>query len=190
MIGQKAHDRDEFAAMVAEHRWSELLNEIPIHAGDFFAINPGTVHAVKGALILETQQSSDVTYRVYDFDRRQPDGSERELHMAQCLDVIDFSAPLLTDGAVTAPEVDGITKLMSCSYFDVFRVRVSPDKPVVIPQDKPFMCVSMVSGRGGAAVAGDGPTHELERGSHFLAPAGCGDLAFAGDMELIASYAN
>jgi len=53
---------------------------------------------VKGALILETQQSSDVTYRVYDFDRRQPDGSQRELHMAQCLDVIDFSAPLLTDG--------------------------------------------------------------------------------------------
>jgi len=41
--------------MVEEHRWSKLLNEIPIHAGDFFAINPGTVHAVKGALILETQ---------------------------------------------------------------------------------------------------------------------------------------
>ena len=190
MIGQKAHDRDEFAAMVEEHRWSKLLNEIPIHAGDFFAINPGTVHAVKGALILETQQSSDVTYRVYDFDRRQPDGSQRELHMAQCLDVIDFSAPLLADGAVSAPEIGGITKLMSCTYFDVFRVRVTGGAPVTLTQDKPFMCVSVVAGEGGTVRAGEGPLHELRKGSHFLAPSGCGDLAFVGDMELIASYAN
>jgi mannose-6-phosphate isomerase class I len=190
MIGQRAHDRDEFAAMVEKHRWSELLNEIPIHAGDFFAINPGTVHAVRGALILETQQSSDVTYRVYDFDRRQPDGSRRELHMAQCLDVIDFSAPLLTDGTVSAPEIGGITRLMSCTYFDVFRARVAGGAPMVLPQDKPFLCVSVVAGEGGTVRAGEGPVHELKKGSHFLAPSGCGDLVFVGDMELIASYAN
>ena len=62
VVGQRARDRAEFAAMVEEGRWDELLNEIPIHAGDFFQIDPGTVHAIKaGTVVLESQQSSDVT---------------------------------------------------------------------------------------------------------------------------------
>ena len=68
--------------LVEEGRWDDLLNKVPVQAGDFFQVDPGTVHAILGGtLVLETQQSSDVTYRVYDFDRRQPDGSLRELHM-------------------------------------------------------------------------------------------------------------
>ena len=60
-----------------EGRWSELLNEVPVHAGDFFQIAPGTVHAIKGGtMVLETQQSSDITYRVYDYDRVQADGTK------------------------------------------------------------------------------------------------------------------
>ncbi|RVU97665.1 class I mannose-6-phosphate isomerase [Coriobacteriales bacterium OH1046] len=190
MIGQRAKDRAEFAEMVEQRRWDELLNEIPIRAGDFFDITPGTVHAVKGALILEVQQSSDVTYRVYDFDRRQHDGSLRELHLAQSLDVIDFSAPLLTSGEVTVPEVGGITPLMSCRYFDVERVRVHEGKPVALAQDKPFMCVSVIDGKGGSVSAGEGPAHALSKGSHFVAPATSGDLTFSGALELVVSWAN
>jgi mannose-6-phosphate isomerase class I len=198
MIGQRAKSREEFAQMAAEKRWDELLNEIPIRRGDFFAIEPGTVHAVRGALILETQQSSDVTYRVYDFDRKQPDGSMRELHLEQCLDVIDYDAPLKTTGEVTAPEVGGVTKLMSCKYFEVVRVRVRAGAPVTLAQDHPFMCVSVIEGEGGTvrvgssrADASDGGScekHALVKGSHFLAPFGCGDLSFEGDMELIVSW--
>lgn len=63
VIGQRARTREEFAQMVEEGRWGELLNEIPVHAGDFFQIDAGTVHAIKGGtVILETQQSSDITY--------------------------------------------------------------------------------------------------------------------------------
>ena len=80
VVGQRAHNREEFAQLVEEGRWSDLLNEMPIHKGDFFQIDAGTVHAIKaGTLILETQQSSDVTYRVYDYDRVQDDGTKREL---------------------------------------------------------------------------------------------------------------
>ena len=193
MIGQHAHDRDEFAQMVADKRWGELLHEIPIKKGDFFAIEPGTVHAVKGALILETQQSSDVTYRVYDFDRPQADGTLRELHMEQCLDVIDYDAPLKNSGEVTAPEVDGITKLMSCKYFEVARVRVRPDAPVTLAQDHPFMCASVIEGEGGTVTSAGSDAcraekSELSRGSHFLALTGSGDLTLEGDMELIVSW--
>ena len=199
MIGQKAHDRAEFAKMVEAGCWDELLNEIPIHKGDFFSITPGTVHAVKGALILEVQQSSDVTYRVYDFDRPQADGSLRELHMAQELDVIDYGAPLLADGAVTAPEQGGVTRLMDCRYFSVDRVRVAPDAPVSLEQSHPFMCFSVVEGEGGSVTVS--PTssaekraspeprrYELRKGDHFLAPYACGRLDYEGDLELVASY--
>ena len=62
IVGQRAKDRAEAAQMVKDGRWDDMLNVLPIHKGDFFQIDSGTVHAIKtGTLILETQQSSDVT---------------------------------------------------------------------------------------------------------------------------------
>ena len=187
VVGQRAHDRAEFARMVEEGRWSELLYEVPIKAGDFFRIEPGTIHAIEGGtLILETQQSSDVTYRVYDYDRVQADGTRRELHIPQTLDVVDFSLVPPASGEVTAPEVDGITSLMSCPNFDVVRLRPTEGTSVTLRQDHPFVCVSVVEGAG----AGETPAgrHELEKGAHFVAPARSGDLPFTGDMTIIASW--
>ena len=188
IVGQHAPDRDAFARMVEENRWHDMENFVPIAPGDFFDIKPGTVHAILGGtLILETQQSSDVTYRVYDYLRRQPDGSLRELHLRQAMDVIDYGAPAPSSGAVTAPEVGGVTKLMSCAYFEVLRVRVHKDAPVVLPQPHPFLCVSVAAGGGGFVTCAAG-IWEVTKGSHFVAPHGCGDLTLQGDMTLICSY--
>ena len=188
IVGQRARDRAEFAQMVEEGRWDELENLVPIKRGDFFDIRPGTMHAIMdGTMILETQQSSDVTYRVYDFDRRQADGSLRELHLAQAMDVIDYAAKAPESGEVTAPEVDGVTKLMSCEYFEVLRVRVSEDAPVTLPQDHPFLCVSVCEGAGGTVTTPAG-SWGIAKGMHFVAPHGSGDLTFTGDMMLICSY--
>ncbi|MBO7674686.1 MAG: class I mannose-6-phosphate isomerase [Atopobiaceae bacterium] len=187
VVGQRAQDRDEFAQMVDEGRWDDLLNKVPIARGDFFQIDPGTVHAILGGtLVLETQQSSDVTYRVYDFDRRQPDGSLRELHIAQALDVVDFSVKAPESGTVTAPEVDGVTHLVETPNYAVDRVVVAPDAPVTYAQPWPFLNVSVVEGSG--SVTAGGTTFELPKGTHFIAPVDSGDLAFAGDMQLIVSH--
>ena len=188
IVGQHAHSREEFAQMVKENRWYDMENFVPIQKGDFFDIKPGTVHAILGAtLILETQQSSDVTYRVYDYGRRQADGSLRELHLEQAMDVIDYDAPAPESGEVTAPEIGGITKLMSCKYFDVFRVRVSEDNPVTLEQNHPFLCLSVVEGQGGEIATPTG-SWTVKKGSHLVAPHGCGDLHLTGDMTLICSY--
>lgn len=188
IVGQRARSRAEFARMVEEGRWQDMENLIPIRPGDCFDIKPGTVHAILGGtLVLETQQSSDVTYRVYDYGRRQPDGSLRELHLQQAMDVIDYSVEPPASGEVAAPEVDGITRLMSCEYFEVLRVRVSPEAPVRLPQPHPFMCLSVVEGAGGH-IATPAGSWEVSKGSHLVAPCGCGDLVLQGDMTLIGSH--
>ena len=186
VIGQRAHDRAELAQMIEEGRWDDMLNLVPCHVGDFFPIEPGTVHAIQGGtLILETQQSSDVTYRVYDYDRVQNDGSTRELHIQQSLDVVDYGMEAPASGEVTAPEVDGVTELMECPNFVVDRVRVVGEKNV--EQEWPFLCVSVIEGSGTVSASEAGVEHEIARGTHFLAPAGCGELRFTGDMTLVTS---
>lgn len=187
VIGQRAHDRAELAGMIDEGRWDDMLNLVPCHVGDFFPIEPGTVHAIQGGtLILETQQSSDVTYRVYDYDRVGDDGKPRELHIQQSLDVVDYAAQAPASGEVTAPEVDGVTELMECPNFVVDRVRVAVEKDVAQPW--PFLCVSVIEGSGTVCASEAGVTHEIARGTHFVAPAGCGELSFVGDMTLVTSH--
>ena len=187
VIGQRAHARAELAGMIDEGRWDDMLTLVPCHVGDFFPIEPGTVHAIQGGtLILETQQSSDVTYRVYDYDRVGDDGKPRELHIQQSLDVVDYAAQAPASGEVTAPEVDGVTELMECPNFVVDRVRVAGEKDVAQPW--PFLCVSVIEGSGTVCASEAGVTHEIARGTHFVAPAGCGELSFVGDMTLVTSH--
>ena len=167
--------------MIEEGRWDDMLNVLPIHKGDFFQIDSGTVHAIKtGTLILETQQSSDVTYRLYDYDRPGTDGNLRPLHIEQSLDCINFNAQAPTDGTVTAPEVNGVTELESNPCYTVDRVRVNGSK--TLDQRWPFMCLSVIDGEG--TVCGD-PVH---KGSHLLAPSTVSSIDLEGKMELIVSH--
>ena len=84
VIGHHAKTREEVKEMILNKRWSEFIRVVPVHKGDFFQINPGCLHAIKGGtLILETQQNSDITYRVYDYDRLS-NGKPRELHKWNC----------------------------------------------------------------------------------------------------------
>ena len=188
IIGQRARNRQELAQMIDEGRWDDMLNLVPIHKGDFFRIDPGTIHAIKGGtLILETQQSSDVTYRVYDYDRVGVDGKPRELYIQQSLDVVNYDLVPPVSGRVTAPEVDGVTELMACDNFVVKKIAVQGEK--VVAQPYPFLCVSVIEGTGSVQVESNmAQPHILHKGSHFIAPAQSGDLTFSGDMTLIVSH--
>ena len=188
VVGQNASSKEEFEAMVEQGKWTELLNYVPIKAGDFFRIDPGTVHAIRtGTLILETQQSSDITYRVYDYDRLGDDGKPRDLHLAQSLEVIDYAQEALTSGEITASEIDGKTELMSCKYFSVEKYEIHEAKTIAQPW--PFMCVSVIEGEGTVcADGGNGVEHRICKGSHFIAPASSGSLRFTGTMTLITSH--
>ncbi len=92
IIGQKTGSKEEMAKVIQENKVMENLNIMNVNKGDFFNIPSGVVHAIrKNTKILEIQQSSDITYRLYDYNRKDADGNTRELHIDKSLDVIDYN---------------------------------------------------------------------------------------------------
>ncbi|GBF33911.1 mannose-6-phosphate isomerase [Desulfocucumis palustris] len=91
VFGHKAKNKKEFIELANEDKWDDLLVRISVQPGDFFLIPSGTVHAIgKGIVLLEVQQNSDITYRLYDYNRIGLDGKKRDLHMEKALNVIRF----------------------------------------------------------------------------------------------------
>ncbi|TGL77288.1 type I phosphomannose isomerase catalytic subunit [Leptospira yasudae] len=94
-----ATSREEFKTLVEQNRAEEVLRQIPVKEGDSFLLNPGRIHAIgAGILLMEVQQSSDSTYRVYDY------GRPRELHLQKALDVLDYSGPSEDDMMKPVPK--------------------------------------------------------------------------------------
>lgn len=181
VVGHNASTRKELQEMVEQGRWGELIREIPVKKGDFIQINPGTVHAIKGGLmILETQQNSDITYRVYDYDRLT-DGKPRQLHVKQSIDVITVPAPSARDSVRFVDDLpkNVMNELISCDYYTVWKLDVT--KPVVVEQKYPFLSMSVIEGEG--IVNGQ----MIRKGDHFILPAGIGEVTLKGDMKIIAS---
>ena len=181
VIGQNAKTREEMAQMVEQKRWMELIRQVPIAKGDFFQINPGCLHAIKGGtLILETQQSSDVTYRFYDYDRLS-DGKPRPLHIQQSLAVtqVPYQSGEPAQETWTAGDAS-ITRLVTCQYYTVCRMVLNGS--VTMNWDQPFVNVSFLDGSG----VMDGQT--VAKGDHLIIPAGYGTMEITGNLELIYSH--
>ena len=167
--------------MIHNARWNELIREVPIKKGDFFQINPGCLHAIKGGtLLIETQQSSDITYRVYDYDRLS-NGKPRELHVQQSIDCIE--APHHDyDGKITVENEGDLTKttLVKCDFYTLEKWDVAGKYKFTM--DKPFMNVSVINGEG--EINGS----KITKGDHFIIPSGIGECKISGDLTVMASY--
>ena len=181
IIGHNAKTKEELTEMIHEGRWSDFIREIPIKKGDFLQIDPGTVHAIKGGtLILETQQNSDITYRVYDYDRLS-NGKPRELHVEKSIDVITVPAKSVDDSvksALNLPE-NQLNELYSCKYYTIFKADVNGK--MEFEQKYPFLLVSVLEGDG---IVGSSP---VKKGDHFILPNGYGKVEMQGKMSLIVS---
>lgn len=94
MGGLKGTDRDSFLRAVEGGNAEEYLRRVPLDAGDAFHIPPGTVHALgPGLTVLEVQSNCDITYRLYDWDRRDQGGGRRELHLKKGMNAVDWDSP-------------------------------------------------------------------------------------------------
>src|SRR5690554_4370369 len=121
ILGHTAQTKHEFEQMIDQRRWDELLVYKEVKAGDFIYVPAGTLHAIgKGIVILETMQSSDTTYRVYDFDRQEKDGSYRELHLEPSKDVSTIPhKDVKLNVVMTKLENTVITTFISNAFFTV-----------------------------------------------------------------------
>lgn len=182
VIGHHARDKKELRSMIEENDWDKLIRVLPIKKGDFFQIEPGTVHAIKaGTLILETQQNSDITYRLYDYGRLQ-NGKPRELHIEKSIDVIRCPHKDITATSNTKHfEHAKVEELISCRFYTVEKRTIEGKQTFL--QNEPFLIVSVLEGSGCI----DGT--EIKKGEHFILPAGYGEYTLDGNMVLITSFA-
>lgn len=183
IIGHNAATKDELNEMIDQGRFRELVREIPVQSGDFVQIDAGTVHAIKGGImLLETQQSSDVTYRLYDYDRIW-NGAKRELHIEKCKDVIAVPAPDAEKAVLheTLQRTEGIQAddrlLVRCPWYEVHRLRINGRYSSDVGNE--YLLMTVVEGEGKI----DGC--RLRKGMFFIVPAGYGKFTLQGSLKII-----
>ena len=113
---KKDSNQEEYISHLENKNLVALLNESPVKKGDVFFLETGTIHAIgAGVVVAEIQQTSDVTYRIYDWDRVDANGNGRELHTELALDAINYNA---TDSKITyKEEANQSTLVVDCPYF-------------------------------------------------------------------------
>ncbi|MCR5469243.1 MAG: class I mannose-6-phosphate isomerase [Lachnospiraceae bacterium] len=181
VAGHNAKTKEELESMIHEGRWNDFIREIPVKKGDFIQIDPGTVHAIKGGiLLLETQQNSDITYRVYDYDRLQ-NGKKRELHVEKSIDVITVPAKSVDDSVLhfADTEKNTLVKMYECKYYRVYKADVDDALEIDIPAD--YVLVSVTEGEG--FIDGDA----VKKGDHMILPFGYGKAVVTGNLQIILS---
>ena len=179
VVGHNARTREELISMIDHKQWDELIRYVPVKPGDFVQINPGTVHAITGdIMILETQQNSDITYRVYDYDRLM-DGKPRQLHLEQSKQVI--TVPADAGAVVHTSDTDPVQELVTSAYYTVWKFLVDDNLTIDVTDELSFMMLSVVEGEGSV-------NHRyVKKGDHFILPNGFGKCELQGKMTLIGS---
>lgn len=181
IIGTKNCSKEEFEEAIEDGNLDKYLNKIPVKKGDFFYVQSGLVHAIcEGVLIAEIQQSSDTTYRVYDYNRG------REIHVQKALEVIDFSLKGENSKGVLIQK-DGYDKSYLClsEYFTIQKYKI---KTLVreISDENRFYLFTCVEGSG--LIKYNGKEEKIFMGDSIFIPAALGEYELVGEFTLLKSY--
>ncbi len=173
--------RDEVEEHIRHNALTDLLRFIPVKKGESYFIPAGTIHAIgKGLLIAEVQQNSNVTYRVYDYGRRDAAGNTRPLHVEQALAVADLTrADTATQPSKTVTEGGTFTQLAQCPYFCVSKLEAHGK--VALDTKDSFCAVLVTDGEGTI----DGQA--FGRYDTFFIPADYGKVELNGQFEAVIS---
>lgn len=181
IVGTKDCDKETFKKAIEDGNLDKYLNKIPVKKGDFFYVQSGLVHAIcEGILIAEIQQSSDTTYRVYDYNRG------REIHVEKALDVIDFSLKGENTQGITIKN-DGYDKTYLClrEYFTIQKYEVNTSVKEASDEDR-FYLFTCVDGEG--TIKYNGGEEKISMGDSIFIPASLGEYELCGKFTLLKSY--
>ena len=162
--------KEEYETAIKENCLTELLNFYEVKAGECYFIPAGTIHAIgKGCLICEIQQNSNLTYRVYDYGRKDKNGNERELHIEKALKVTNLNRfmPIIFEGC-----------LGKCEYFTVRGYEIDGEMQLST-DEKSFQCVTCVKGNGFIEEM------EIKQGDSYFIPADYGKYTIKGKIKII-----
>jgi mannose-6-phosphate isomerase len=180
-------DKREYLEYLENGKITELLNFEEVQKGDSVFINTGKVHAIGGGVLLaEIQQTSDITYRIYDWDRVDANGESRELHTALALDAIDFEKK--DDYKLNYDkEPNSSSEIASCEYFTTNYLPVKGQVEKDYSELDSFVIYMCVNGKANIAI-GD-HAENLQRGQSILIPASAEKVIIkAENAELLEVY--
>lgn len=168
---KRGFDREALAREVHRGTTEMCLHAFEPSAGDCVFIPAGTVHAIgAGLVIAEIQQSSDTTFRLFDWNRVGADGQPRQLHIEESLEVIDFDRGPVNPQTPQPTDQPGRTRLVTCDKFVLDRIH--GDQPWSVGGDDGCHLVAVVE--GAAKIQGDPAETPLRMGESMLLPAACG----------------
>ena len=172
---KKSVTKEELADAIQKNTVEELLNTVSSKAGDVFFVEAGTVHAIgAGNVIAEIQQNSNVTYRLYDYNRKDKNGNTRELHIekgvkaANCNETEPREIPVCSDG----------TRLLgSCEYFAVKELKLTSKRELFV-DEKSYQALMVVD--GSTELETEDKTITINKGETVFLPANLGAYTLNG----------
>ncbi|PHK49074.1 type I phosphomannose isomerase catalytic subunit [Staphylococcus edaphicus] len=186
IYGLNTQSKETAIDKIDEADYDSIFNKVKVKAGEFYFIPAGTIHSIgAGVLVYETMQSSDVTYRLFDYDRAQASGDKRELNQVKAKEVIELSQESInipTDTEII--ENHKRTQLVSNDFFTIVKWNISGTLNYMKPRE--FVLVSVLKGEGQVII--DGEVFDLVHGQNFILTSDDLDTIFEGQFELIVSY--
>lgn len=180
--------KEKFLEKVKNNDFDDLFNIISVKKGDFIYVEPGVVHAsLEGSVVIcETQQNSDTTYRIYDFDRIV-DGEKRELHIDKAVEVIEFNKnPFISredERKIIQNQNTKIQNLTRNEYFNIDKINVSGVYKDTVYKN--FVILSILDGEG--KVIFNDKEYKLGKGDTYFIPANL-EVKYEGELEILKSF--
>ena len=176
----------QYAQMVADDTICEAIAAYEVQEGDVFFLPGGRIHSIgAGCFLAEIQQTSDVTYRIYDYKRRDKDGHLRQLHTREAAEAIDYT---VHDNHKTdyTPRRNEPVELVRCPHFAVALYDL--DEPMTLDYSELDSFVILVGVKGGGTLTADGQTTTLQAGETVLIPATTKEIKVEGTVRFLEAY--
>lgn len=172
---------EDYLYHLNEKTLPSILNEIEVKQGDVFFIKTGTVHAIgKGVLLAEIQQTSDITYRVYDWDRVDANGKSRELHVDMALEAINYNKK---ESVISySKAINSDNEVVTCPYFTVNYI---PLNGTFVKQNNMDCFVVYVCANGECVFTIEGHAYSYKKGDTILVPASVETIKIDGEATLL-----
>ena len=177
---------EQYKQMVENDTITDALARYEVREGDVFFIPAGRIHAIgAGCFVAEIQQTSDVTYRIYDFKRRDKNGNYRELHTREAAESIDYTV-LQNYRTEYTPEKNVPEQVVQCPYFTTAVYDL--DEPMLLDYSELDSFVILIGVKGEGTLTANGQTTSLRAGETVLLPATTGEVKVEGTVRFLETY--